>query len=158
MQLLDGCRAAVEDRLLLFGEWLYARHSVHYRRLPHYFFEFDLYDKDAAQFLDLDTRLRMLDGTGLHTVPVLHRGLATAAELRALIGPSAFDSAFDNPVAGRTDYLMEGLYVRTESGGHVTGRAKMVRPEFVEKVKQSEHWQHERMIPNVLAGGADIWA
>src|SRR5215467_14281183 len=32
------------DRFILFGEWLFARHSVHYRRLPHYFFEFDVYD------------------------------------------------------------------------------------------------------------------
>ena len=155
-------RAVLETMLgsqfILYGEWLYAKHSVHYRALPHYFFEFDLYDKDAAQFLDLTTRLQMLDGTGLHTVPVLHRGPATAEELRALIGPSAFDTVFDNPVTGRTDHLMEGLYLRIEAAGHVTGRAKMVRPEFVEKVKQSEHWQHQSMVPNQLAEGADIWA
>lgn len=149
--------AMLGNRFILYGEWLYAKHSVHYRALPHYFFEFDLYDKDAAQFLDLATRLQMLDGTGLHTVPVLHRGPATEEELRALIGPSAFDSAFDNPITGRTDHLMEGLYVRTEAGGHVTGRAKMVRPEFVEKVKQSEHWQHKAMVPNQLAAGEEIW-
>jgi hypothetical protein len=148
--------AMLGTRFILYGEWLYAKHSVHYRALPHYFFEFDLYDKDAAKFLDLATRLQMLDGTGLHTVPVLHRGLATAEELRARIGPSAFDSAFDNPVTGRTDHLMEGLYVRTEADGHVTGRAKMVRPEFVEKVKQSEHWQHQVMVPNQLAEDAII--
>ncbi len=145
------------SRFILYGEWLYAKHSVHYRALPHYFFEFDLYDKDAAQFLDLATRLQMLDGTGLHTVPVLHRGPATADELRALIGPSAFDSAFDHPVTGRTARLMEGLYVRTEADGHVTGRAKMVRPEFVEKVKQSDHWQHQAMVPNQLAAGVESW-
>ena len=149
--------AMLGSRFILYGEWLYAKHSVHYRALPHYFFEFDLYDKDAAQFLDLATRRRMLDGTGLHTVPVLRRGPASAEEPRALIGPSAFDSAFDNPVTGRTDHLMEGLYVRTEAGGHVTGRAKLVRPEFVEKVKQSEHWQHQAMVPNQLAEGVDIW-
>jgi hypothetical protein len=53
---------------------------------------------------------------------------------------------------------MEGLYLRTEAEGVVTGRAKIVRPEFVEKVKQSEHWQHQAMIPNRLAEGADIWS
>jgi hypothetical protein len=30
---------------------------------------------------------------------------------------------------------MEGIYLRTEADGFVTGRAKLVRPEFVEKVK-----------------------
>jgi hypothetical protein len=147
----------LDGQFILYGEWLYAKHSVHYRKLPHYFFEFDIYDKDAGQFLDLVTRLRMLDGTGLHTVPVVHRGHVTADELPALIGSSAFDSAFENPVTGKTDNLMEGIYVRTEAGGFVTGRAKLVRPEFVEKVKQSEHWQHQKMIPNLLEDGADIW-
>lgn len=150
--------AMLEDRFILFGEWLYAKHSVHYRALPHYFFEFDIYDKQRGAFLGLDIRLTMLDGTGIHTVPVVHRGTTTAEELFALIGPSRFDSAFDNPFTGRTDNVMEGLYLRVEANGEVTGRAKLVRPEFVEKVKQSEHWQHQRMIPNELADGAEIWS
>jgi hypothetical protein len=148
----------LEDRYILFGEWLYARHSVHYRRLPHFFFEFDIYDKQDGAFLDLAARLKILEGSGIQTVPVIHRGQATADELRALIGPSAYDSAFENPTTGRTDNLIEGLYLRTEAQGQVTGRAKLVRPEFVEKVKQSEHWQHQAMVPNLLADGAEIWS
>lgn len=146
------------SRFILYGEWLYAQHSVAYRALPHYFFEFDLYDKDAARFLDLATRLQMLEGTGLQTVPVVHRGPATTEELRTLIGVSAYESVFEHPGSGRTDAVMEGLYLRTEADGFVTGRAKLVRPEFVEKVKQSEHWQHRAMVPNGLAPGADIWS
>lgn len=41
----------LENRYILFGEWLYARHSIHYRGLPHYFFEFDIYDKQQGVFL-----------------------------------------------------------------------------------------------------------
>jgi hypothetical protein len=148
----------LDDQFILFGEWLYARHSVHYRGLPHYFFEFDVYDKTNGEFLDLAARLRMLAGTGIHTVPVLHRGSATVEELRQLIGPSRFDSTFENPATGRTDQLMEGLYLRIEGGGFVSGRAKLVRPEFVERVKQSEHWQHQAVVPNLLADGAEIWS
>ena len=150
--------AMLSSRFILYGEWLYAKHSVHYRKLSHYFFEFDICDKDTEQFLDLGTRLRMLEGTGLQTVPVLHRGSVTITELQRLMGPSAFGSEFENPITHRTDDLMEGLYCRTEANGRVTGRAKMVRSEFVEKVKQSEHWQHQKMIPNLLVKGANIWA
>jgi hypothetical protein len=146
----------LEDRYILFGEWLYAKHSVHYRRLRHFFFEFDIYDKQDEAFLDLVSRVAILEGTGICTVPVVHRGSATAEQLRTLIGPSAYDSAFENPLSGRTDNLMEGLYCRTEAAGKVTGRAKLVRPEFVEKVKQSEHWHHQAMVPNLLADGAEI--
>lgn len=149
--------AMLEDRLLLFGEWLYARHSLFYRRLPHYFFEFDIYDKQKKVFLDLTSRLDLLDGTGIVTVPIVYRGSVTADQLHELIGPSQFDSVFENPLTGRTDNLMEGLYLRTEAEGRVTGRAKFVRTEFVEKVKQSEHWQHRAIVPNILAEGAEIW-
>lgn len=152
---LEGMLA---DRLILFGEWLYARHSVHYRGLPHYFFEFDIYDKKKQAFLDLAARLELLEGTGICTVPVVHRGAVTADQLHKLIGPSRFDSVFANPMSGRTDNLMEGLYLRTEAERRVTGRAKFVRPEFVEKVKQSEHWQHQAVVPNLLAEGAEIWS
>lgn len=150
--------AMLADRFILFGEWLYARHSLHYRRLPHYFFEFDIYDKEQGEFLSLDSRLGWLEGTGILTVPVLHRGRLDLDQLRSLIGPSRFESVFTDPNTGRVDRLMEGLYLRTEAEGRVTRRAKLVRPEFVEKVKQSEHWQHQAMVPNLLAEGIDIWS
>jgi hypothetical protein len=148
----------VEDRLILFGEWVYARHSVHYRRLPHYFFEFDICDKRNGDFLSLERRLTLLEGTGLRTVPVLHTGTLDRERLAALIGPSRFHSEFENPLTKRIDDLMEGLYLRTEAQRVVTGRAKFVRPEFVEKVKRSEHWQHQAMTANRLEEGADIWS
>jgi RNA ligase len=148
----------LEDRFILFGEWVYARHSVHYRRLPHYFFEFDIYDKHSGDFLSLERRLPLLEGMSLHTVPVLHVGALDRNRLTSSIGPSRFDSVFENPLTKRTDNLMEGLYLRTEENGVVTGRAKFVRPEFVEKVKQSEHWQHQPMTTNHLEEGADIWS
>jgi len=148
----------LENRFILFGEWVYARHSIHYRSLPHYFFEFDIYDKQQEAFLDLEQRLALLEGTGVQTVPVLHTGPISRSDLEELIGPSRFDSHFENPFTKRTDNLMEGLYLRIEAEGIVFGRAKFVRPEFVEKVKQSTHWQHQPMVPNQLAESADIWS
>lgn len=146
------------DRFILFGEWLYARHSVFYTGLPHYFFEFDIWDKDAAAFLDLAKRLQMLEGTGLATVPVVHQGPLKEEQLAGLVEKSAYGAQFDNPLTGAPDDLMEGLYLRTEAAGRVTARAKWVRPEFVEKIKQSEHWQYQKMVPNQLKPGADIWS
>lgn len=152
--------AALGSQYILFGEWLYARHSIHYRRLPHYFFEFDVYDKHAGVFLDLDLdrRMRRLEGTGIATVPVLHRGAIRRDDLATLIGASWYESQFANPRTGHADALMEGLYLRTEAGGVVTGRAKFVRPEFVEKIGQSTHWQSQALTPNLLAPDADLWS
>ncbi len=148
----------LENRYILFGEWVYARHSVAYRQLSHYFYEFDIYDKQQQAFLDLEQRLSLLADSGVQTVPVIHVGSLKRSNLERLIGPSQFDSHFDNPLTNRPDNLMEGIYLRTEADGVVTGRAKFVRPEFVEKIKQSTHWQHHTMVPNELAAGVDIWS
>lgn len=148
----------LQNRFLLFGEWVYARHSIHYRKLTHYFFEFDIYDKQAEAFLDLEHRLSLIAGMGIQTVPVIHTGTVSRDDLDDLIGPSRFDSFFENPFTSRSDNLMEGLYLRTEADGIVTGRAKFVRPEFVEKIKQSTHWQHQPIQPNLLADDVDIWS
>lgn len=148
----------LEDRFILFGEWVYARHSIHYRSLPHYFFEFDIYDKIQQVFLPLARRLDLLEGIGIETVPVIHTGAISRKALEKLIGVSAFDSSFENPITNQTDNLMEGVYLRTETTTAVTGRSKFVRPEFVEKIKQSSHWQHQAMVPNLLSQQADIWS
>lgn len=147
----------LQNRFLLFGEWVYARHSIHYRQLPHYFFEFDVYDKQEGIFLDLQRRMSLLKGTGIQTVPVIHTGTVRREDLQKLVGPSQFDSHFDNPLTGQPDNRMEGLYLRTEADGAVTGRAKFVRPEFVEKIKQSTHWQQQQLVPNLLADGVNVW-
>lgn len=148
----------LELRYILFGEWLYAKHSIFYRSLTHYFYEFDIYDKKSEVFLDWKQRMRLLEGTGIQTVPVVHHGALTQAELESLIGPSQFKSEFENPRTAQVDNLMEGLYLRTECNGVVNRRAKLVRPEFVEKIQQSNHWQQEKMVPNELAEQVDIWS
>ena len=142
---------------IMFGEWVYAQHSIRYRKLSHFFYEFDIWNKSQQQFLTLERRLQMLKGSGIETVPVLHRGSISRKLLQKLIGASCFDSAFDNPFTNQADNLMEGLYLRTEADGIVTGRSKIVRPEFVEKIKQSTHWQHRTMVANQLSEDADIW-
>jgi len=154
-------RGVLEERLgerfILYGEWVYAKHSIFYRELSHFFFEFDIFDKESEAFLTLETRSEMLAESGIETVPVVHRGLLNRSMLESLMGASAFGSEFDHPVSGRRDNLMEGLYLRTEDDIGVTGRAKFVRPEFVEKIKQSTHWQQQMMVPNELADGVNIW-
>jgi hypothetical protein len=102
--------------------------------------------------------MELIQPNGIETVPVLHTGAVSEEELPKLIGPSRFQSQFQNPLTGVTDDLMEGIYLRTEADGIVSFRAKYVRPAFVEKINQSEHWQHRAMVPNELADGVDIWS
>lgn len=170
-------RNALGNRFVMYGEWLYARHTIFYDQLPHYFFEFDLFDKESELFLATGERKELLQGLPVFSVPVLFSGaLRSGRQLRSLVGQSAFQSAgwrerlraacaakgLDAERALReTDPsdLMEGLYIKVEDGGRVTERFKFVRGGFSQAVDDSgDHWLNRPIIPNQLREGADIFA
>lgn len=53
---------------VLFGEWLYAKHSIHYTHLPGYFMAFDIYDRERSQFVSRKERDRLLGDTSIPIV------------------------------------------------------------------------------------------
>ena len=55
----------------MFGEWLYAKHSIHYTQLPSYFISFDLFDRKENKFYSRRERNRILDETTLPYVPLI---------------------------------------------------------------------------------------
>jgi hypothetical protein len=164
------------DRYIMYGEWLYARHTIFYTHLPHYFMEFDVLDKQSGQFLSTARRWEMLAGLPIVPVKVLQEGIFTSlSSLTALVGPSYFiqgdhlsalreacqEMGLDADRALReTDPSpnMEGLYVKVEEDGTVRERYKYVRASFLTAVRQSEsHWLTRPIIPNRLAPGVDIF-
>src|SRR5438874_4779289 len=89
----DALRAALGQRYVLYGEWLYAKHTVFYDRLPHYFLEFDVLDTDTGAFLSTEERRALLNGIPVASVPVLQTGPCRGlAEVTALIGSSLYKS------------------------------------------------------------------
>jgi hypothetical protein len=161
----------------MYGEWLYAKHTIFYDALPHYFFEFDVLDRETGQFLSTDARRKLLRDAPVVSAPVLYTGpMPDAARLAALVKPSGFQSARWRESLTRvcearglnatralreTDSagLIEGLYIKAEEGGHVTERFKYVRPGFTQAVDDSgEHWLNRPVIPNQLREGVDLFA
>src|SRR5262249_22264240 len=61
-------RHTLRHRYIVFGEWCYAKHTVFYDALPHYFLEFDVYDRELRRFLSTPARRALLGG--LPIVPV----------------------------------------------------------------------------------------
>jgi hypothetical protein len=183
--LLKAWAGSVRDRLwevlgsrhVMYGEWLYAKHTIFYDALPHYFFEFDVLDKETGQFLSTAARGELLRDTPVLSAPVLYAGPAPTAErLAALVKPTSFQSArwrdlLAEVCAARgldaarvlreTDPagLMEGLYIKVEDGGRVTERFKFVRPSFTQAVDDSgDHWLNRPVIPNRLREGVNLFA
>lgn len=134
-------------RYVLYGEWLYARHTIRYDYLPHYFLEFDVFDRNTEEFLSTERRHTLLSSAPVVSVPVLDQGPLSRFE--DLIGRSTCS----------TTEIMEGLYVKWEEDGCVRGRYKYVRGGFTQAVEQEDvHWLDRPLEPNLLRHGVDIFA
>lgn len=173
----DALRARLGARYVMYGEWLYAKHTVFYDRLPHWFLEFDVLDRESGVFLSTPARRALLAGLPVASVPVLFEGAPRShAALVALVGRSLYKSAewrdrlreaveaqgLDVERALReTDPSdeAEGLYVKDEADGKVVGRYKYVRASFLTSVVDSgTHWLARPIVPNQLAPDVDLYA
>jgi hypothetical protein len=172
----DALGSILGHRFVLYGEWLYAKHTIFYDRLPHYFLEYDVLDTDAGEFLSTPRRRALLARAPVASVPVLFEGAPRSlAQMTRLVGPSRYKSAAWRErlreaaergdldplrIAAETDPedAMEGLYVKHEEGGRVAGRYKWIRASFLTSVIDSgSHWLSRPILPNSLAAGVDIF-
>lgn len=65
----------IPENLQIFGEWLYAKHSIHYNDLTSYFQVFGVYNCDTRHFLDWLSTEKIASLLGLETTPVLERNI-----------------------------------------------------------------------------------
>jgi hypothetical protein len=164
------------DRYIMYGEWMYSKHRVYYNRLPHYFIEFDIFDKDCNEFLDTGRRNAMLSGSSIVSAPVIFEGeLSDMKQLTSLIERSAYitdghllelrEKAIalgldPEVILDETDKtcLVEGLYIKLEERGRVTGRLKYVRAGYTQARAISDgDWSNRKIIENGLADGLDFF-
>src|ERR1041385_7403081 len=117
---IGALRAILGHRYVMYGEWLYARHTIPYDRLTHYFLEFDILDRESGDFLDTPTRRKLLNGGPVRSVPLL--GEAPSGLIDTYVGKSLYSSG----------EMMEGLYLKKEDGGKVVERFKCVRTDFLQ--------------------------
>lgn len=174
----EALRAALGERYVMYGEWMQARHTIFYDRLPHLFMEFDVWDKQERCFLSTRARQILLAGAPVVQAPVLHEGFAPSRmkDLKALVGASlcrgadwrgslaeAAKRAGVDPERALSEAdpsdLIEGLYLKVEEGGRTVGRFKWVRSGFAQAIEESgTHWAERPMVLNGLAPGVDLFA
>ncbi|KAI5197327.1 hypothetical protein E4T38_08041 [Aureobasidium subglaciale] len=126
-------------RWILYGEWLFAKHSIHYSNLPDMFLAFDLFDTETSTFLSRDALSRRLEGTGIHQVNKLELEDLSEAALLELV--QTHQSSY---YAG----VIEGVYLRRQRYGKTIDRAKIVRSDFI---AGDEHWNRRGIVANVVA-------
>lgn len=154
-------------RYIMYGEWMYAKHSIYYDLLPHYFMEFDVLDRGTGKFLDTPSRHELLKSLPVSHVPVLESGLfKNIDEILKYLGDSNYISSQHiehlhedaerlgldaDQICRETDAsrTMEGIYIKVEEIGYVVDRMKFVRNTFLQTVEQPQtNWLDRPIVPN----------
>ncbi len=112
-------------RYILFGEWLAAKHSVFYSRLPDLFLAFDLFDRLKRRFvcrkrlesLLVSTSIKLVRNLNLSVRPLTVENLVTKLQ-------GGIQSAYG-------DEMVEGFYLRSEDSQWLQNRVKIVRADFI---------------------------
>lgn len=164
-------------RYIMYGEWLFAKHTIFYDNLPHYFMEFDILDTETNTFLSTAARREMLQPFPfIVSEKILFEGrMKTLAELQVLLQSSEFISVrsreklrthcqthnldperalFETDASPK----MEGLYIKEEADEIVRERYKFVRADFLTAVENAQsHWLNRPIIPNQLRDDIDLF-
>ncbi len=170
-------QTVLQSRYILYGEWMFAKHTCFYDALPHYFLEFDVYDREQDLFLSTTARARLLQGLPIVPVKVLLSGPTRhMKDILRCLGPCHFktpgwrdnlrriaqtEGCEPSQVMSQTDQddSMEGLYIKIEDEKQVLLRLKYVRASFLNAIMDSDsHWLSRRIIPNQLQPQTDLWA
>jgi ATP-dependent RNA circularization protein (DNA/RNA ligase family) len=136
---IDLFQSILSERYILFGEWCYAKHSVHYTLLPDWFLGFDIYDKTRGFFLPTKIRNEFFQSLNIFSVPQVGAGRYKKKQLIDLVQSEKSKVGEGN---------LEGVYLRFESKTQLIKRAKIVRADFIQDIGQ--HWSKGPMVLNKL--------
>jgi hypothetical protein len=143
--------------LEIFGENLYAIHSIEYRKLEHHFYVFGI--REHNRWLSWEETRFYADMLDLPTVPVIkteptpqHRQLFETEMLALVDGPGTF-CPFD--VHDKKATIMEGIVSRSADSYPLDAFAQNVF-KYVRKghVKTDKHWSRNwKRAPLINEGG-----
>lgn len=136
----------IPENIQVFGEWLYAKHSIHYSEdvpLKSYLQIFGVYDNQKRLFLGWGSVESYAKLLGYPTTPYID--IMTFSD-KYVFAATVTQIAKENISQGN-----EGVVVRSVYPFHYsqfeTYLAKYVRPNHVQTNK---HWQNQRITRNVL--------
>ena len=160
------------ERYILFGEWMHDKHTIFYDRLPHFFLESDIYDREREIWLSTMARQEFVKGQQyIQQVPTLASlkpssldqitgllGKSTLVskewqknlQLKCILSGANYDRTLEETDASG---LMEGLYIKQENDKQVIGRYKYVRYDFLRQILGSGTHLRDRVpVSNIISG------
>lgn len=110
---------------LLYGELLYATHTIYYDKLPEYVLIFDA--KQDGDWLDYDDRKHLCESHGFTMVPLVGRGNFSKNDVEGMV-----------PEASAYGPIAEGIVIKRYAK-HGYFRGKLVKPGFMKQIEESDN-------------------
>lgn len=131
---------AIPEGVVLYGEWMYAEHSVHYPSLEDFLFVFGALDTESMKWQSWAETESLADAIGAAVPPVIDQS------------SSGFEGRMEPSGESQYGPTREGYVVRLQSGfswrDFRRSVAKCVRENHVQTDK---HWAKQAVTPNELA-------
>lgn len=129
----------IPSNTILYGEWCYAVHTIHYDMLPDYFLAFAWWDRKTNKFahhLDME---ELCDKIGISTVPFIE-------QTTNIYKDELFDLIPNPSIYGHEQ--AEGLVIYNYKQQM---RGKVVREEFQKSMDTTGHWTRRKIITNKIS-------
>jgi hypothetical protein len=137
----EGKLLEIPMNWIVYTELMFARHLIHYDMLPSYVIVIDIWN--GKKYIDRYEKEKFCSKLGLQIVPLLHYGYGTKSGLFHYTCEKSKFSSSDS---------MEGAVIKNYKKQM---RGKIVRPEFMKGVEESDHWVKHAVKRNNLVEGAN---
>lgn len=118
-QISEKCMSPVT----IYGEWMYAKHSLEYNKLPDLFMAYDIYSVEDDKFLAPDLVDELLSKT---TIKYIKPRLVTFNNINEII-------EYSERVSEYRDGVREGIVIKISNGRFVEKSFKVVNRHFVRR-------------------------
>ena len=153
----QGNRTASQG-LILYGEWVVARHSIPYHKLPGHFIAFDIYDRKVQRFWSRSRFHSIMKGSGIPVVPIIMQGTLASFDNCSSKGNSStsFKKDLVDLLETRSSFRtdggpVEGIVLRIDDDDKdeqgrtwLKSRLKIVRPDFIRGCREG-HWSRREI-------------
>ena len=112
-----------ESPITIYGEWLFAKHSLEYNNLPDTFLAYDIWSVEDGKYLSPDTFESLIS---LTNISYIKPNKITFNSISDIIKSSENQSVY-------RDGIVEGIVIKTKSGLFLKDIFKVVNKSFIRR-------------------------
>ncbi len=126
-------------QITVYGEWMLAKHSIGYEKLPDYFLAYDIWSCEENKFVSPKECKELLKGTGIRWIEAERISIQSFSDLKSVL---------DAPSEYR-DGIKEGIVIkRTDNDDKwIEETFKVVRKDFE---RADDNWNKKKLEKNKL--------